>query len=1449
MASEIVTRESAFPHSSWFFFHLKQAANLAVRLSDFATFQELADHLLHAISEGLGVQTCSIHMIDERTGVIQYAASLGLSNECVEAWSVIEIGPDGGWWADAARGARPVIVEDISSFGGPRRCVEASRAAGFRSVWAVPIQTKSGRVLGVFAAYFRESARPTAMESQLAELYVEFAAAAIENARLLEVERRAGEDIEESQARFKILVETARDAIFTVSVDGKITSLNPAFEAITGWRRDEWLGRPFAPLIHRDDLPGALQSFKATLLGEEPPVYELRVLKKSGDYAVGEFVSAPLRFNAEVVGSLGIARDITERKRAQDLLRASEERFSRAFNASPHPVTINAIADGRYIAVNDSFHRVVGFDREEVLGRTLAQLGIWANTGDQARLMEILASQSSVRDWETDFRLKNGETHTFLVSAEVIEIDGERCLLAVSTDINERKRAEAKLRLSEDRFSKTFHANPNPMSITTLDDGRYLDVNDLLLEDTGYTREEIIGRTTLELGLWVDPNNLAKVARLLNAEGSIHNMEARFRMKGGRERVGLFSAEVIELDGRKCVLASLNDITEHKRAEEDLRASEERFFKAFDLNPHSSAIIRLSDGHVLYVNDRFVRTSGYSREEVIGRSPTSMGMWEDSNDRGRILEALEKRGNIRDVEIKVVDKAGRSTVGSLSAGLIDIDGVKCILTTIDDITERKKAEQELRASEERFYKAFNESPQSMSIVGLRDGRYIDVNDSFLRITKHARREVIGHTVKELGIWTDPEDHRAILRKLEEPGSVRDMEVRFTTRDGEIRVCLFSAELIDLGGKQCVLTTTNDITERKQKEDELELARRQWQFTFDAMAENVMLIDNEDRLIRANKTFYTKMGLSPETSIGRTVAELLHGESARNGAESCPICQLRARGEHGVIELPAGVISDYPIYASVDPILNNAGERVGVVEVLRDLSELYSAREEAERERISLTTTIEQMAEGLIVCDPAATVVHANQHAQELFGYTLEEMQQDRNSSLPESRFSDLDENIVAVRDLPVQRALRERRTVENVRLWLNRRDQQRLLLSVTASPFFNDNGVVTGAVALVRDVTEQQREHDRLQQADKLRALGQLASGVAHNFNNALAAVIGYTQLAIRKSKDDEVEKYLKVIEQSAQDAARMVERIHNFSRGRSRVEDFAPVILVGVVRDAVDITRPRWRHDAEAQGIKYDVAVTWEPSNNLKVSGRPSELREVFVNIIFNALDAMPLGGRLDIRGSEDGPFVNVSFTDTGAGMTEETRRRVFEPFFTTKGASGMGMGLSESYRIIERHGGRIDIDTRINQGATFTIVLPIEEVPSNQEGEQQAPPPLARLKILVIDDEALVRGVLAETLIEEGHDVTQAASGEEALGLSNETSFDVVFTDLAMPRTDGIAVAASVKELRPATRVVLMSGYGEDKAYERIGELNCVDGFISKPFNFVEVRRVLGLMIGLPE
>jgi len=508
------------------------------------------------------------------------------------------------------------------------------------------------------------------------------------------------------------------------------------------------------------------------------------------------------------------------------------------------------------------------------------------------------------------------------------------------------------------------------------------------------------------------------------------------------------------------------------------------------------------------------------------------------------------------------------------------------------------------------------------------------------------------------------------------------------------------------------------------------------------------------------------------------------------------------------------------------------------------TELYRARKAADRERMSLDVIVEQMAEGLLIWDDGMRVVRANRQAQLIFGFTFEEMRDDADSSLAVGRFTDEADQPIPVSDLPGNIAMREHR-VADLRLWYTKPDGSRVHLWLTASPIFNEQKALAGAILVARDMTERYRESDRAQQAEKLRALGQLASGVAHNFNNALAAVIGYTQLALPKVKDTPVEKYLTVVEQSAKDAARMVERIQNFSRASHGKDDFMRMRLSDIVRDAIDITRPRWRDDAEAAGIKYEVRLDWNTEEELLINGEPSDLREVFVNIILNALDAMIVGGSIIIHASADETTVRVSLTDSGTGMTEETISRIFDPFYTTKGTSGLGMGLSESYRTIERHGGRIEVDSQPSRGTTFVIFLPRVSSEQTLAANQLHSMAVPISRILIVDDEEPVRRVLAAILGQKGHTVSTADSAAEALMMVDKQDFDVVFTDLAMPKTDGVTTAAEIKSRKPATKVVLMSGYGAERAYEQAGETSGVDFALSKPFRMQDINEALRTLL----
>lgn len=358
----------------------------------------------------------------------------------------------------------------------------------------------------------------------------------------------------------------------------------------------------------------------------------------------------------------------------------------------------------------------------------------------------------------------------------------------------------------------------------------------------------------------------------------------------------------------------------------------------------------------------------------------------------------------------------------------------------------------------------------------------------------------------------------------------------------------------------------------------------------------------------------------------------------------------------------------------------------------------------------------------------------------------------------------------------------------------------------------------------------------RVVQVERLRALGEMAGGLAHDFNNTLAAILGRAQLLQSQAGDPEVRRGLQVIEEAALEGARTIRRLQEFAR-RRRDRPSQSVELNQVVDEVVELTRPRWRDEAQARSITYEVQV--ETTAVSPVVGDPHELREALTNVVLNALDAMPSGGRLTLKTEREDDCVRCVIADTGVGMTEEVRRRIFDPYFTTKGERGSGLGLSVMYGIISRYGGEVEVESRPGHGSTFIIRLPAAEAMPEAPPPPPPAPPRPEAPVLVIDDESGVRDVIATTLRREGYLVTTCANGREGIRRFDAEPFDLVVTDLGMPGLTGWDVAAHVKQRSPGTPVVLVTGWGDRMTPEEV-QARGVDFLISKPFKLDQIRAV---------
>lgn len=374
-------------------------------------------------------------------------------------------------------------------------------------------------------------------------------------------------------------------------------------------------------------------------------------------------------------------------------------------------------------------------------------------------------------------------------------------------------------------------------------------------------------------------------------------------------------------------------------------------------------------------------------------------------------------------------------------------------------------------------------------------------------------------------------------------------------------------------------------------------------------------------------------------------------------------------------------------------------------------------------------------------------------------------------------------------------------------------------------------------------IAEQERIREQFSQMEKLSALGELASGVAHDFNNTLSGILGRAQLLQRTNDPEKISRGLEIIIKTAEDGAKTVKRIQDFARQR-RDHNFELVSIDQILLDASEITRPRWKNCAEASNIH--ITLNLEIGSNAMVMGDDSELREVLVNMVFNAIDAMPEGGKLTLSTRTENDSVIIKVVDTGVGMYPEVRSRIFDPFFTTKGKAGLGLGLAVSFGIIKRHSGNIEVESQYGNGTEFRITLPVAKIAEKSaESSERVEPALPELttpicepalelrpmRVLVVDDENFVRDLLRDILECENCDVCVAESGSEGLALFKELEFDSVFTDVGMPGMSGWELAREIRQINKEIPIAVITGWGEAVGSHERREAG-VNWVVAKPF-----------------
>jgi two-component system, NtrC family, sensor kinase len=876
------------------------------------------------------------------------------------------------------------------------------------------------------------------------------------------------------------------------------------------------------------------------------------------------------------------------------------------------------------------------------------------------------------------------------------------------------------------------------------------------------------------------------------------------------------------------------EVQERRLAEKVVRKETERAQHYLDV----AGVMLLAldrDGRIKMINRKGCSIIGSTQQDLLNAD--WFGRFVPEGDRQTVRQVYKalmsgELDSAENYENRIVTASGDTrTIAWHNTVLRDESGaITGTLSSGEDVTERRQSEQRLRESEERYRLLFQTNPDAVLLIDAETRKIVDANPAADALYGYDREDLLGLDVT--AISDEPEVTTSSIGDTLNVGR-NQIALRYHKRkDGTRFPSEISASTFIQGGQRVICGIVRDNTERKLAEEALKESEERYRYLFENAGQGIAVAqDGYLRLV--NPKLSEISGYSMEELRSRPFPSFVHEDDRELVVNRH---EKRMKGEYVPPAYSFRIVhkNGSTRWLEISSVFTVWDGRTATLNFLSDVSDRKEAEEALDRRERLYRRSIELLD----------AVPYYRDYASNRFDFVGEGIK-GLTGYGPEEFTPEVWDSIILEIDRYESGAANDRGLAQTDEwrgdIHIRTRDGEERWLADASVSIGNDESNRVMDLGILQDITARKRTEQELVRLERLRAVGELSAGVSHNLNNILTSVLGPAQLIKQQTGDPHIVRDADDIITATMRAADLVHQLHASTRLWDG-EKAEPVDLSGTVRQAIRTSRPRWKDQPGARGITVDLVEQLGSSS--PVRGTVTGLYDIVVNLILNAVDALPQGGTITVATAESGDMAELRISDTGIGMDEETRRKVFEPFFTTKANVGTGLGLATVHGTVTRWGGTISVDSEQRHGSCFTIHLPVCEAiaPEPEMSVDEAVDQPGRL--LIVDDDAFVSSFLVR-LLSDHHKVEVATNADEAQGLFAPGQFDVALVDLGLEGQPGDVLAAQLRQADRAVSLIMITGW---ELAEEDPRRALFDFAVKKPFgDLKQFRATIGRAIAL--